>query len=342
VTNWYTPVERSIFMDGLASLDVFCVATYQRSFNAGDTEQRTHALTQADEASRNYQPKPHLKVREAPDEYSPFFYKLKLLTIHEAMPGHYVQAEYANRIEPKARRVLRNNDTILALEFLAAAQAVAIVVIAYGFIATAVCVLVGPVFVPFFIVPKMEWLFWGWFRCFIQYAFYQVIAAAVVFIIGNVILGTLRLPPAGALSTVQLLAWFPVLLITFLASMYVLLKVPALTNNIFSGTAGGSSALLLETPVAAAVSAAKELASAPAASPAPTPPAPPSNAIKLGKLKRDEKSGTAKLTVNLPAPGSLVMSGKGVKKTTVTRRTAVWPTRIPIGSSRCLTESRRS
>jgi uncharacterized protein (DUF885 family) len=30
------------------------------------------------------------------------------LTIHEAMPGHYVQAEYANRIEPPARRVLRN------------------------------------------------------------------------------------------------------------------------------------------------------------------------------------------------------------------------------------------
>ena len=131
---------------------------------------------------------------------------------------------------------------------LAAAQAIALVVIAYGFIATAVCVLVGPVFVPFFIVPKMEWLFWGWFRCFIQYAFYQVIAAAVVFIIGNLMIGTLRLPPAGTLSTVQLLAWFPVLFITFLASIYTLLKVPSLTNHIFSGTAGGSSAGLLEAP----------------------------------------------------------------------------------------------
>jgi hypothetical protein len=57
---------------------------------------------------------------------------------------------------------------IIVTILLAAAQAIAIVVIAYGFIATAVCVLVGPVFVPFFIVPKMEWLFWGWFRCFIQ------------------------------------------------------------------------------------------------------------------------------------------------------------------------------
>ena len=129
---------------------------------------------------------------------------------------------------------------------LAAAQAVAIVVVGYGFIATAVCVLVGPVFVPFFIVPKLEWLFWGWFKCLLQYAFYQVIAAAVVFVIGNLILGVLQLQPPGAVSTVQLIGWFPVLFITFLASIYALLKVPALTNHIFSGTSGGSSAPILD------------------------------------------------------------------------------------------------
>jgi hypothetical protein len=132
---------------------------------------------------------------------------------------------------------------------LAAAQAVSIVVIAYGFIATAVCVLVGPVFVPFFIVPKLEWLFWGWLRCFLQYAFYEVIAAAVVYIIGNLILGVLALlGNTGTISTLQLIGWFPVLVITFIASIYVLLKVPSLTNHIFSGTAGGSSAGLLDAP----------------------------------------------------------------------------------------------
>jgi hypothetical protein len=135
---------------------------------------------------------------------------------------------------------------VVVIVLLSAAQAVAFVVIAYGFIATAVCVLVGPIFVPFFIVPKMEWLFWGWFRCFIQYAFYQVVASAVVFIIGNLITGALRLPPAGTLSTVQVIAWFPVLFITFLASIYALLKIPALTNHIFSGTAGGSSVAIVE------------------------------------------------------------------------------------------------
>ena len=35
------------------------------------------------------------------------FYKLKLLTLHEAIPGHYVQFQYANRIQPPARRLLR-------------------------------------------------------------------------------------------------------------------------------------------------------------------------------------------------------------------------------------------
>jgi uncharacterized protein (DUF885 family) len=30
------------------------------------------------------------------------------LTVHEAMPGHYVQGEYANQVEPRARRLLRN------------------------------------------------------------------------------------------------------------------------------------------------------------------------------------------------------------------------------------------
>jgi len=129
---------------------------------------------------------------------------------------------------------------------LAAAQAIAIIVIAYGFIATAVCVLVGPIFIPFFIVPKLEWIFWGWFKAFIQYAFYQVIAAAVVFIIANLILGTMNLQPNGTISTTQLLEFFPVLFITFLAAIYALLKIPTLTNHIFSGTSGASSGGILE------------------------------------------------------------------------------------------------
>lgn len=38
-------------------------------------------------------------------EYNVF--NLRLLVVHEAMPGHYVQGEFANSVEPKERRVLR-------------------------------------------------------------------------------------------------------------------------------------------------------------------------------------------------------------------------------------------
>ena len=155
-------------------------------------------------------------------------------------------ADFETRMDsPGIADVLGTAIYVVIIILLAAAQAIAIVIIAFGFIATAVCVLVGPVFIPFFVVPKMEWLFWGWFRCFIQYAFYQVIAAAVVYIVANLILGIMDLQPKGAISTVQLIEAFPVLFITFLASIYALLKIPALTNHIFSGTAGGSSAGLV-------------------------------------------------------------------------------------------------
>jgi uncharacterized protein (DUF885 family) len=35
-------------------------------------------------------------------------YGIQHLVIHEAMPGHYVQLEYANDVQPKSRRLLRN------------------------------------------------------------------------------------------------------------------------------------------------------------------------------------------------------------------------------------------
>ncbi len=48
---------------------------------------------------------PPKRIESKLREYN--FYHLKLLTIHEAMPGHYVQFEFADDIEPKARRVVR-------------------------------------------------------------------------------------------------------------------------------------------------------------------------------------------------------------------------------------------
>jgi len=49
---------------------------------------------------------PKERVESKLREYN--FYHLKLLTIHEAMPGHYVQMEVANDVQPRGRRLLRS------------------------------------------------------------------------------------------------------------------------------------------------------------------------------------------------------------------------------------------
>jgi hypothetical protein len=53
----------------------------------------------------------------------------------------------------------------------------------------------------------------------------------------------------------------------------------------------------------------------PSSTPPPAPVA-PSNAIKVGKLIRNVRKGTAKLAVSVPDAGTLTLSGKGAKKAT--------------------------
>ncbi len=48
---------------------------------------------------------PKERIESKLREYN--YYGMKLLTIHEAMPGHYVQFEFANGVQPKSRRLLR-------------------------------------------------------------------------------------------------------------------------------------------------------------------------------------------------------------------------------------------
>jgi hypothetical protein len=49
----------------------------------------------------------------------------------------------------------------------------------------------------------------------------------------------------------------------------------------------------------------------------------PSNAFTLGRLQRNKRRGTATLTVNVPYPGELALSGNGVKTAGATRAVAV-------------------
>jgi type IV secretory pathway VirB6-like protein len=97
-------------------------------------------------------------------------------------------------------------------------------------------VLIGPVFIPWFIVPKMDWLFWGWLKAFIGFSFYQVVAAAFIFAFSKVLTGMFQ--AIGNISISNALTILPALLITLFVCIYGLVKIPELTSAILSGRTG--------------------------------------------------------------------------------------------------------
>jgi hypothetical protein len=125
---------------------------------------------------------------------------------------------------------------------LAITEGVALAVIAYGFVATAVCVLLGPLFIPFFIVGKLDWLFWGWFRAFLGFALYQVVANAFIYVIAKVLLGLLAVIGPVTISNAYVL--MPALIVTLAVCVYGLIKIPELTAAIVSGRTGISASPL--------------------------------------------------------------------------------------------------
>ena len=118
-----------------------------------------------------------------------------------------------------------------------AARVALLAVIAFGLVATGVAVMVGPVFIPFFLVPQLEWLFWGWVRSLLQYAFYQVIAQAFVFVFGSFLINFLEAFPPPYTVDRLLVGGFHLIFLLW-AFVYGMLKVPSLTSSLFSGRAG--------------------------------------------------------------------------------------------------------
>jgi hypothetical protein len=117
-------------------------------------------------------------------------------------------------------------------------------VTALGWVAQGICVLLGPVFIPFFIVPQMEWMFWGWLKALLQYSFYPVVANAYIFVFSRMITSP-KFNVWQNLSAEQVISNFPGMLIVFLAAMWSIAKIPSIVNSLFSGSAGHGTTPLI-------------------------------------------------------------------------------------------------
>jgi hypothetical protein len=133
--------------------------------------------------------------------------------------------------------ILRYLLTIVAIIL---AQTAVFAVIAYGYVAMSIAVLLGPIFIPFFIVPDLEWLFWGWLKSLIQYAFYPVVANAYLFVFGQLLIHFIDSHPPPYDGATILLLFFP-LLFLLIAFTYGIFKIPSLVNSLFAGRSGESA-----------------------------------------------------------------------------------------------------
>ena len=142
-------------------------------------------------------------------------------------------------LQPDAWSILANLIYWAMLLLIALAKGLSLAVIAFGLIASAVCGLLGPIFVPFFIVPKLEWLFWGWLKAFIQYSFVPVVAIAFLMIFEQFVYRYVTtLPPTITSAEYGVYGLQAVaVVVTFCIGIAL---VPSLTSSIFSGQGGQS------------------------------------------------------------------------------------------------------
>ena len=113
------------------------------------------------------------------------------------------------------------------------------VIIAYGAIGATVIGLVGPVFIPWMVFSKTEFLFWGWLKAFVGFEFYKVVAAATLSVMSHLLITYLTSGAMNVAAPQKLITLMPGLLILCFVAGFILLKIPTMTASLFSGHVGG-------------------------------------------------------------------------------------------------------
>ena len=128
--------------------------------------------------------------------------------------------------------------TQLALSVLAA---VAAVILAYGAVAGAIIGILGPIFIPFLVIEKLEFLFWGWLKAFLSFSFYKVVAAATMSILGHLFMAYYA-NLTDFTNPGTLIKNLPLLIMLVVVNIFMIIKIPAITASIFSGSSSGHDA----------------------------------------------------------------------------------------------------
>ncbi len=81
VSDWYTDTERKVFLEGFRELNEYCQQTYSKAFNDCSSDNQVSGLQWSEKESKKYPVKPSSPLSRSIDEDSPFFTKIKELTV---------------------------------------------------------------------------------------------------------------------------------------------------------------------------------------------------------------------------------------------------------------------
>jgi len=93
--------------------------------------------------------------------------------------------------------------TVMTIGLVAILEIGMFLVIAFGYLALGAVIGIGPILIPFLLVPKLDFLFWGWLRALIKYSFYPVVGKLFLLIICQLmttLISTLSTSTAGLVT----------------------------------------------------------------------------------------------------------------------------------------------
>ncbi len=129
--------------------------------------------------------------------------------------------------------------TFTAQLILSILTALISVILAYGAIGATVIGILGPVFIPWMVFGKTDFLFWGWLKAFLGFEFYKVVAAATMSVMSHLLIRYLTSGAMNVDDPKNLIYLMPSLLMLCFVAGFVLLKIPTMTASLFSGHTGG-------------------------------------------------------------------------------------------------------
>ena len=113
-------------------------------------------------------------------------------------------------------------------------------------LAMSIALLLGPIFIPFLVLPQLSFLFWGWFKTLLTYSLYAAVAAAVFRVssaVGVNVIAALTAPGEYATTDGMLILWQN-LIMTILfgaAALLASLQVGQFCSMLLSGSGTAAS-----------------------------------------------------------------------------------------------------